>query len=153
MRIQFLLLLALMPQAEVRAAEQSRPNIVVFLADDMGLGKTLQSLTFVQKRGGRALVVCPSSLVSNWAAEVRKWTPELSYAEYVGGKRGELSDVDILITSYAILRIDAEKFHALEFDIAILDEAQQIKNPEAQISRAVHRWPPALARSASRLGC
>ena len=109
------------------------------LADDMGLGKTLQSLTFVQVRGGRALVVCPSSLVSNWAAEIRKWTPELSEAEFVGGKRGEIPEVDILITSYAILRIDAEKFHAQEFEIAILDEAQQIKNPEAQISKAVHQ--------------
>ena len=109
------------------------------LADDMGLGKTLQSLTFVQVRGGRTLVVCPSSLVSNWAAEIRKWTPELSEAEFVGGKRGEIPEVDILITSYAILRIDAEKFHAQEFEIAILDEAQQIKNPEAQISKAVHQ--------------
>merc|ERR1711966_199268 len=105
----------------------------------MGLGKTLQSLTFVQVRGGRTLVVCPSSLVSNWAAEIRKWTPELSEAEFVGGKRGEIPEVDILITSYAILRIDAEKFHAQEFEIAILDEAQQIKNPEAQISKAVHQ--------------
>ena len=109
------------------------------LADDMGLGKTLQSLTFVQARGGRTLVVCPSSLVSNWAAESRKWTPELSEAEFVGGERGEIPEVDILITSYAILRIDAEKFHAQEFEIAILDEAQQIKNPEAQISKAVHQ--------------
>ena len=109
------------------------------LADDMGLGKTLQSLSFVQARGGRCLVVCPSSLVSNWAAEVQKWTPELSYAEFVGGKRGEIPDVDIVITSYAILRIDAEKFHAREFEVAILDEAQQIKNPEAQISKAVYR--------------
>jgi len=109
------------------------------LADDMGLGKTLQALTFVQARGRGALVVCPSSLVSNWAAEVRKWTPGLSSAEFVGGKRGEIPEVDILITSYAILRIDAAKFHAREFEIAILDEAQQIKNPEAQISKAVHR--------------
>jgi len=109
------------------------------LADDMGLGKTLQSLTFVQTRGGRTLVVCPSSLVSNWAAEVCKWTPDLSYAEFVGGKRGEIPEVDILITSYAILRIDAEKFHAQEFEIAILDEAQQIKNPEAQISKVVYQ--------------
>ncbi|MDB4500709.1 DEAD/DEAH box helicase [Akkermansiaceae bacterium] len=107
------------------------------LADDMGLGKTLQTLTLIQKRGGRALVVCPSSLVSNWAAEAEKWVPELSVALHVGSKRGELPQVDLLITNYAILRIDAEKFHATEFDIAILDEAQQIKNPEAQISKAV----------------
>jgi superfamily II DNA or RNA helicase len=109
------------------------------LADDMGLGKTLQTLTFIEKKGGRALVVCPSSLVSNWAAEAKKWTPKLSVAQYVGGKRGALPQADLVITSYAILRIDAEKFEAAEFDIAILDEAQQIKNPDSQISLAAHR--------------
>lgn len=109
------------------------------LADDMGLGKTLQCLSFIQARGGRALVVCPSSLVSNWAAEVRKWTPDLSHAEFVGAKRGEIPKVDVLITSYAILRVDAKQFHAEVFDIAILDEAQQIKNPESQTSKAAHR--------------
>jgi len=109
------------------------------LADDMGLGKTLQCLSFIQARGGRALVVCPSSLVSNWAAEVRKWTPGLSHAEFVGAKRGEIPKVDVLITSYAILRVDAKQFHAEAFEIAILDEAQQIKNPESQTSKAAHR--------------
>ena len=108
------------------------------LADDMGLGKTLQCLSFIQLHGGRALVVCPSSLVSNWANEVRKWTPKLSHAEFVGNKRGDIPEVDILITSYAILRRDADKFHAEAFDVAILDEAQQIKNPESQTSKAAH---------------
>ena len=108
------------------------------LADDMGLGKTLQTLTFIKARGGKALVVCPSSLVFNWAAECEKWVPELKIATHVGSKRGALPETDLVITSYAILRIDAEKFHAAEFEIAVLDEAQQIKNPEAQISKAVH---------------
>lgn len=109
------------------------------LADDMGLGKTLQTLTFIEKRGGKALVVCPSSLVSNWAAEAQKWTPSLSIAEHVGPKRGGIPKADLVITSFAILRIDAEKFHAREFDIAVLDEAQQVKNPDAQISKAVFK--------------
>ncbi len=108
------------------------------LADDMGLGKTLQTLTFIQERGGSALVVCPSSLVSNWAAEAKKWVPDLKVAIHTGSKRGAIPQSDIVITSYAILRIDAEKFHAHEFDIAILDEAQQIKNPEAKTSQAAH---------------
>jgi SNF2 family DNA or RNA helicase len=108
------------------------------LADDMGLGKTIQTLTFIQARGGRALVVCPSSLVFNWAAEAQKWFPDLKVALHAGSKRGELPQVDLVITSYAILRIDSEKFNAAEFDIAVLDEAQQIKNPEAQVSKAVH---------------
>lgn len=109
------------------------------LADDMGLGKTLQTLTFIAKNEGSALVVCPSSLVSNWAAECKKWVPDLKVALHVGGKRGDIPEADIVITSYAILRIDNEKFQAREFDVAILDEAQQIKNPEAQISKAAHR--------------
>lgn len=109
------------------------------LADDMGLGKTLQTLTFISEKGGEALVVCPSSLVSNWAAECAKWVPHLKVALHVGGKRGEIPEADIVITSYAILRIDGEKFQNREFEIAILDEAQQIKNPEAQISKAAHR--------------
>ena len=108
------------------------------LADDMGLGKTLQALTFIAKKGGPALVVCPSSLVSNWADECKKWVPELKIALHVGGQRGEVLEADIVITSYAILRIDSEKFQAREFDIAILDEAQQIKNPDAQISKVAH---------------
>ena len=109
------------------------------LADDMGLGKTLQTLTFIQKRGGRALVVCPSSLVSNWAAEAQKWVPDLKVACHVGGKRGAIPEADLVITSYAILRVDVDQFRARTFDIAVLDEAQWIKNPEAQVSQAAHR--------------
>ncbi|MGC6464281.1 MAG: DEAD/DEAH box helicase [Akkermansiaceae bacterium] len=109
------------------------------LADDMGLGKTLQTLTFIKERGGRALVVCPSSLVSNWEAEARKWVPDLSVNCHVGSGRGDLEEVDLLITSYAIMRVDAAKFQAKEFDIAVLDEAQSIKNPEAQVTKVAHR--------------
>jgi len=109
------------------------------LADDMGLGKTLQTLTFIEKMSGSALVVCPSSLGSTWAAEAKKWPPNLSIAQYVGGKRGELPQADLVITSYAILRIDTEKFQAAEFKIAVLDEAQYIKNPDSQTSLAAHR--------------
>ena len=109
------------------------------LADDMGLGKTLQTLTFIEKKGGCALVVCPSSLVLNWAVEAKKWTPNLSVEQFVGGNRGDIPQADLVITSYAILRVDAEKFQAVEFDIAVLDEAQQIKNPDSQVSLAAHR--------------
>jgi superfamily II DNA or RNA helicase len=108
------------------------------LADDMGLGKTLQTLTFIEKQGGKALVVCPSSLVSNWAAEAAQWVPGLKVATHVGSNRKAVPGADLVITSYAILRIDADKFRAHEFEIAVLDEAQQIKNPEAKITKAVH---------------
>ena len=61
------------------------------LADDMGLGKTLQTLTFIQKRGGQALVVCPSSLVSNWAAEAQKWVPDFEGGLPRGREAGSCS--------------------------------------------------------------
>jgi superfamily II DNA or RNA helicase len=108
------------------------------LADDMGLGKTLQTLTYLSLMGGRSLVVCPSSLVENWAAEANKWFPGMKVACYVGSGREGLAEVDLVITSYAILRIDADRFRAEQFQVAVIDEAQAIKNPEAQITKVVH---------------
>jgi SNF2 family DNA or RNA helicase len=119
-------------------ARLARLGMGGILADDMGLGKTLQTLTFIEHHGGRALVVCPSSLVSNWVAEATKWVPGLTVATHLGAARGAVPDVDLVVTSYAILRLDADKFRACEFAIAVLDEAQQIKNPEAQITKTAH---------------
>ena len=109
------------------------------LADDMGLGKTLQTLTFLKERGGRSLVVCPSSLVPNWLAECEKWVPELSVQDFTGPKRGKLTEADITITSYAILRLDIAKLQPEEFISVVLDEAQQIKNPKAKVTLAANR--------------
>ncbi|NLT71494.1 MAG: DEAD/DEAH box helicase family protein, partial [Verrucomicrobiaceae bacterium] len=113
------------------------------LADDMGLGKTLQTLAFLYSVGGSALVVCPSSLVHNWVAEAEKFVPELKAVAIEGPDRekvlAEHGDADILVTSYALLRRDEASYRDRTFDVVILDEAQQIKNPEAQISRIAHR--------------
>ena len=110
------------------------------LADDMGLGKTLQSLAFIVARGGPALVVCPSSLVQNWLEESAKFAPELEAVAIEGPKRAETleksSEADLLITSYALLRLDIDLYRERIFKVVILDEAQNIKNPEAQVSRA-----------------
>ena len=110
------------------------------LADDMGLGKTLQSLAFIVARGGPSLVVCPSSLVQNWLEESAKFAPELEAVAIEGPARAETleksSAADLLVTSYALLRLDIDLYRERNFKVVILDEAQNIKNPEAQVSRA-----------------
>ena len=113
------------------------------LADDMGLGKTLQTLTFLYATGGQSLVVCPSSLVSNWVAEAGKFFPEMKVLALEGPQRHkrlkkEGEDADMLVTSYALLRQDLETWREWGFTTIVLDEAQTIKNPEAQVSRAAY---------------
>jgi SNF2 family DNA or RNA helicase len=121
------------------------------LADEMGLGKTLQALACLRTRAnssatpapatGVALVVCPTSLVFNWQAEAARFAPELRVLALHGSGRqtrfGEMADADLVITSYALIRRDAEHYAGLEFDTVILDEAQHIKNRETQNAQAV----------------
>lgn len=122
-------------------------NFGGILADEMGLGKTLQALAFTRYTRQQdpsappILVVCPTSLVFNWVAEVKKWTPELKVLALQGADRGGLftsiPGQDIVITSYALLRRDIERYRGFEFDTVILDEAQHIKNRETQNAQAV----------------
>ena len=134
------------------------------LADEMGLGKTLQTLVFLNslrsaERGVRNnlqassaaiprsalriphLIVCPTSLVFNWVAEAKKFTPELKVLALHGPERharfDDIATSDIVVTSYALIRRDAEKYRGLEFDTAVLDEAQHIKNRQTQNAQAV----------------
>jgi superfamily II DNA or RNA helicase len=103
------------------------------LADDMGLGKTLQTLCAVR---GRTLIVAPKSVVHNWQAEAKRFRPGLRTALYQGPKRALDGGADVIITSYAILRLDAERLAQESWDTIVLDEAQNIKNPDNQVSRA-----------------
>ena len=113
------------------------------LADEMGLGKTLQTLTWLQMerhhpsvRGRPCLIVCPTSLVSNWAEESQRFTPSLRVLTISGSDRhakwAELPQSDLVITSYALLRRDAEHYLKHEFAVLVLDEAQHIKNRSTQ---------------------
>jgi superfamily II DNA or RNA helicase len=122
------------------------------LADEMGLGKTVQTLAFLSARKSSqpALIVCPSSLLTNWRNEAQRFTPELKVLVLEGPSRherfAEIGQADIVITSYALMQRDAGKYQAIEFSSAILDEAQHIKNPETQNAqtafalRAQHRF-------------
>ncbi|MDB4982562.1 MAG: SNF2/helicase domain protein, partial [Myxococcales bacterium] len=107
------------------------------LADDMGLGKTLQALCIVVASPGKGtLVVCPTSVLHNWAAEARRFRPSLRVSIYHGPDRQLDDDADLTITSYALLRLDAAVLEKKKWRNVFLDEAQAIKNPESQVARA-----------------
>ncbi|GAB4200539.1 MAG: hypothetical protein OHK0013_11670 [Sandaracinaceae bacterium] len=119
------------------------------LADDMGLGKTLQTIALLlwvkskSKTQRPTLVVAPTSVVPNWAREIEKFAPSLSTLLWHGTDRheqkAELEEVDVVITSYALLRRDEELLSETGFRYVILDEAQHIKNPLSATARAAKR--------------
>jgi len=114
------------------------------LADDMGLGKTVQCLAALAARGGRALVVAPTSVVRNWASEAARFVPGLKVALYHGPRRELDPDAALTLTTWAILRLDIDLLADVAWDTLILDEAQAIKNPESQVAAAARRIPAAL---------
>lgn len=119
------------------------------LADDMGLGKTLQVLTFLQhlkenkkvKRGVPHLIIVPRSLVFNWQREIEKFCSELTVLDNSNADRTkdvkEFKKYDAVIMTYAMVRMDIEHLKKAKFQYVILDESQAIKNPLAQVSKAV----------------
>jgi superfamily II DNA or RNA helicase len=118
------------------------------LADDMGLGKTIQTLALLQAAqddGERApaLLVCPTSVVGNWQREASRFTPGLGVLVHHGGERaradGFARDAQrhaLVVTSYALLHRDLEQFERVAWSAVILDEAQNVKNPETKQARA-----------------
>jgi len=117
------------------------------LADEMGLGKTIQVIALLRRlytehaEEGLCLILSPKSLVYNWAAEIKRFAPELPYTVYYGTGRN-LVELDepgfrIVLSTYATIRIDAEEFQKRSFLYIILDESQNIKNLSTQTSAAV----------------
>ena len=123
------------------------------LADDMGLGKTIQLLTLMlhaRENGERRpfLVVAPTSVLQTWREEASRFAPGLRVS-VVDGTRARrdtsvdeiAQDADIVVTSYTLIRLDADEYSAREWAVLVLDEAQFVKNPEAKQHIAVAAVP------------
>jgi SNF2 family DNA or RNA helicase len=131
-----------------------RYGIGPVLADDMGLGKTLEALALLQrdKEQGHGnapvLLICPTSVVGNWQREAQRFAPDLTVWVHQGNARLRGDDLtttaqghDLVLTSYPLVRRDAEALQAVPWRGVILDEAQNIKNPAAQQTQAIRRLP------------
>lgn len=106
------------------------------MADDMGLGKTIQVISLILKLKEEdklkkpVLVVCPTTLMGNWMKEMQLFAPTLKATTYHGAERQLKTDVDVILTTYAIMRIDIEELKKHTWGMIIVDEAQNIKNPD-----------------------
>lgn len=113
------------------------------IADDMGLGKTIQVISLIlklkeeKKLKQPVLVVCPTTLMGNWKSEMNTFAPSLKTLVYHGFNREFSTNCDVILTTYAILRIDLEKFKKTNWDLLIIDEAQNIKNPSTSQTQAI----------------
>ena len=127
------------------------------LADDMGLGKTIQAIALLlherQVAGNGvdpALVICPTSVVGNWKREIERFAPKLRVMVHHGGDRarGEsfvaaAQEHDVIISTYGLARRDISDLIQVQWGDIILDEAQNIKNPQAKQTQAIRRLPAA----------
>lgn len=118
------------------------------LADEMGLGKTIQTLSFIQSLKERNmqypnLIIVPTSVLPNWEREAQKFVPDLKRLTIYGAKREDLfqhiKDSDLIITTYALLRRDLDELLKYRYGSIILDEAQNIKNPNTITARSVRK--------------
>lgn len=119
------------------------------IADDMGLGKTLEVITLLQqmKNDGafdlrRGIIIVPSGLMLNWRRELEKFAPNLRLRVYHGISRDlSFEKYDLLLTTYGTLRSDADKLKEIDWEVAVIDEAQNIKNATTSQSKAVRALP------------
>lgn len=113
------------------------------IADDMGLGKTIQVISLILKLKeenrikGQSLVVCPTTLLGNWVKELHGFAPSLNVSVYHGPDRKLDEKADIIITTFAVLRIDIEDIKKKSWGLLVIDEAQNIKNPDTSQTLAV----------------
>lgn len=130
-------------------ASVARESLGCVLADEMGLGKTLQviALLCIEKTAGRKpnLIVCPATLLENWRREIASFAPQLRVLVHSGPNRpgdpSAFNDFDVVLTSYETAVRDEPLLSGAQWNVLALDEAQNIKNPEAQRSIAVKSLP------------
>jgi SNF2 family DNA or RNA helicase len=129
-----------------------RWNLGACLADDMGLGKTIQLIGFLlhlkaQKRWkDPMLLICPTSVLGNWEREIKRFAPKLKVLMHHGPGRPQgknfaqaVAEYDVVLTSYALVHRDEAFLTRVDWQGIVLDEAQNIKNPEARQSQTVRR--------------
>ena len=123
------------------------------LADDMGLGKTIQTISLMVrekelagKLSAPALLIAPTSVVTNWEREIGRFAPGLQTYVHRGGNRlrgsefrEAIKDQDVILTSYPVARLDAESIQSIQWLAVILDEAQNIKNPETKQTQVIRK--------------
>ena len=119
------------------------------LADEMGLGKSIQTLYYIKQllkdnKNNKFLIVVPTSLVYNWENEILKFDSSLSYEIINGNKKNRVNLIqnnnkNILITTYGLIREDIDEYKDYNFKTIIIDEAQNIKNPTSNTTRALKR--------------
>lgn len=118
-------------------------NLGGCLADDMGLGKTLQAIAVLTRlhevKGKKSLVIMPKSLIYNWEGEIKKFSPKLKVGIYYGNFRNTdiIKKNSVILTTYGTIRNDIEVLRDMRFDTIILDESQNIKNINAQTTKAI----------------
>ncbi|MGW3540767.1 DEAD/DEAH box helicase [Nocardia niigatensis] len=119
------------------------------LADEMGLGKTVQAIGYLLGKAGDGpqLVVCPTSLVGNWAHEIERFAPGLRAVGWRGGEAPDAEAGTIVVTGYPTLRGHSAALAGQPWATVIFDEAQVLKNPHTQVAKAA-RAIPAAARIA-----
>lgn len=118
------------------------------LADDMGLGKTVQAIAVLLRleedgalEGGKALIVAPAALLTNWERELSRFAPSLSARRYHGAARSLSAPARVLLTTYQTAARDAEKLSAEGFALLIADEAHLMKNAETVAAKALKALP------------
>ena len=115
----------------------------VCMADDMGLGKTIQIISLILKLKEDnqlqkpVLVICPTTLIGNWMKELQMFAPSLDAVIYHGAERQLDVKHDIILTTYAIMRIDVDELKKQNWGMIIVDEAQNIKNPDTAQTIAI----------------